>query len=61
MPTSDHHVLHTGYRIEQHDELGRLLHLRQLLEQGHRHVVVRELKRNAPDSVLPEQIGRAHV
>ena len=55
MPTSDRYVLHTSFPLEHHHELGRLLHLGQLLEQGHRHVVVRELERHAPDSVLPDR------
>ena len=49
------HVLQSAFPLEHHTELGRLLHLGTLLERDHRHVVVRELERHAPDSVLPER------
>lgn len=41
--------------LEQYTDLGSLLHLSALLERGHKHVVLRELERHAPDSVLPER------
>lgn len=51
----EHDVLHSSFPLEHHHELGRLLHLRALLARGHQHVVVRELERHAPDSVLPDR------
>jgi hypothetical protein len=47
--------LHAAFPLEHHHELGRLLHLDALLSRGHRHVVVRELERQAPDAVLPDR------
>lgn len=55
MTLLEHDVLHSSFPLEHHHELGRLLHLRALLARGHRHVVVRELERHAPDSVLPDR------
>ena len=55
MTTLEHDVLHASFPLEYHHDLGRLLHLRALLARGHRHVVVRELERHAPDSVLPDR------
>lgn len=55
MTLLEHDVLHSSFPLEHHHELGRLLHLRALLARGHRHVVVRELERHAPDAVLPER------
>jgi hypothetical protein len=48
-------ALKAAFPLEHHHELGRLLHLDALLSRGHRHVVVRELERHAPDGVLPER------
>ena len=44
-----------SFQLEHPSELGSLLHLRALQARGHRHVLVRELERHAPDSVLPER------
>lgn len=55
MTFPDHPVLHSSFPLEHHHELGRLLHLGALLQRGHRHIVVRELERSAPDSVLPSR------
>ena len=55
MTFPEHDVLHSSFPLEHHHELGRLLHLRALLSRGHRHVVVRELERHAPDNALPER------
>lgn len=55
MTVLEHDVLHSSFPLEHHHELGRLLHLRALLARGHRHVVVRELERHAPDGALPER------
>ena len=48
-------VLHATFPLEHHHELGRLLHLRALLARGHRHIVIRDLERHAPEGVLPER------
>ncbi len=48
-------TLLTSFPLEHHHELGRLLHLGLMLDRAHRHVVVRELERRAPDAVLPER------
>ncbi len=45
----------SNFVLEQYTDLGTLLHLSALLERGHKHVVLRELERHAPDSVLPER------
>lgn len=55
MTIPEHDVLHSSFPLEHHHELGRLLHLRALLARGHRHVVVRDLERHAPDSALPDR------
>ena len=36
-------------------EIARVLHLQELEQRGHRHVVLRELQREAPQQVLPER------
>jgi len=55
MNLAEHDVLHASFPLEHHHELGRLLHPRASLSRGHRHVVVRELERHAPDTALPER------
>ena len=55
MTRSDDRVLHPRYALDNHHELGQYLHLDALLARGHRHVVLRELDRHAPDCVLPER------
>jgi hypothetical protein len=45
----------SNFVLEQYTDLGTFLHLSALLERGHKHVVLRELERHAPDSVLPER------
>jgi hypothetical protein len=55
MTLPEHDVLHSSFPLEHHHELGRLLHLRALLSRGHKHVVVRELERHVPESVLPDR------
>ncbi len=55
MSIAEHDVLHSSFPLEHHHELGRLLHLRALLARGHRHVVVRDLERHAPDNALPDR------
>lgn len=52
-----HPVLRT-FGAENHHDLPRLGHFDALAERDHQHVVLRELQRHAPDSVLPE---RAHI
>ncbi len=45
----------SNFVLEQYCELPTFLHLSALLERGHKHVVLRELDRHAPDFVLPER------
>jgi hypothetical protein len=41
------------YRLERHDEILRVLHLRASLSRGHKHVLSRTLTRPGGDDVLP--------
>jgi hypothetical protein len=41
------------FRLDQHEEISRLLHLRDLLSRRHRHVVTRTIPRPVDDAVLP--------
>ncbi len=43
------------FHLEHYAELGQYLHVHALLARGHRHVVVRDLERAAPDAALPER------
>ena len=43
------------FQLDSHDEIARLLHLRDLLIREHPHIVLRELERHAPQSALPER------
>ena len=55
MTLSNHPPLLPAFAVEHYADLGQYLHLHALLERGHRHVVVRDLERAAPDTALPER------
>jgi hypothetical protein len=53
--TMTQHCLPPVFQLEQFHELATHLHLSEVLARGYTHVVLRELLRHAPDSVLPER------
>src|SRR5688500_18604668 len=61
MIPTEHHALNVAFRLDHHYELGRFLHLGALLARRHPHVVVRELRRHAPDTVLPDRAVVLHT
>jgi ATPase family associated with various cellular activities (AAA)/Domain of unknown function (DUF5925) len=61
MIPTERHALNAAFPLEHHYELGRFLHLGALLQRRHRHVVVRELRRHAPDTVLPDRAVVLHT
>ncbi len=61
MIPTERHALNVAFPLEHHYELGRFLHLGALLARRHPHVVVRELRRHAPDTVLPDRAVVLHT